>query len=435
MENEKIIENSILNENENGKPEKTGAKKFTSNFFTFVLSLMVAVVVWLYVMSIDAPNSEQTFYGVNVSVNNLDKLDELAGLSVVSENSDIHVDVVLQGKKSVLSKLSAEDIKAYVDVSSLTEAGTHSLEIKYMPFPGGTTFVSASSGTVSMVVDSTIDAEIPIKVKFEDCILPDGYSMGSCILNTEWITVTGAKSDIEKIDSAVITVSTGTLVGSVTVMDKVPVLCDKSGKEISSQYVSYEKAYVDVYVPVYLEKELQLKVDFVHGLYNDKNTAVTLSPSKIKVKGDAAKVAELGDTLTVGRINEKTTSNIFFFDITSTMLGEGVELLTGSKITATVAHNGVETTELLVEAENFTVNNPHKIDYKIAQDGVVIKLRCPTGKLGDVNTDNVQVVLDLSNMGGTDSTFTANLTVIFKGELEGLAYELSSYTVDVTVIR
>ena len=354
---------------------------------------------------------------------------------MVSESSDIHIDVVLQGKKSVLSKLTPDDIKAYVDVSVLTEAGTHALEIKYMPFPGGTTFVSASSGTVSMVVDSTIEAKIPIKVKFEDCIIPDGYSTGECILNTEWVEVTGAKSDIEKIDSAVITINTGTLTGSVTAMDKVPVLCDKSGKEIVSQYVNYEKAYVDVYVPVYLEKELQLNVGFVHGLYNDKNTTITLAPSKIKVKGDAAKVAELGDSLTIGKIDEKTQSNIFFFDI-SHLIGEGIELMSGnSKITATVAHNGVETTEFLVEAENFIVNNPHKINYDIAQDGVVIKLRCPTGKLSSINNNTVQVVLDLSNLGGQGDTFTANLTVLFKGELEGLAYELSSYTVNVSVVR
>lgn len=436
MENENVIDNIEYSGNKEEKKEKSTASKFTTNVLIFILSLILAVFVWVYVMSVDAPNSEQTFYGVNVSVNNLDRLNETMGLSVVSEDSGIQIDVVLQGKRSVLSKLTAEDIKAYVDVGALTEAGTHSLDIKYMPFPGGTTFVRASSGTVSMVVDSTIEEQIPVKVKFENCILPDGYSMGESIINTEFVKVTGAKSDIEKIESAVITVSTGTLTGSVTVMDKIPVLCDKSGKEISSRYINYEKTYVDVYVPVYLEKELQVKVDFVHGLYNDKNTTVTVSPAKIKVKGEAAKVEKLGDSITVGSINEKTTGNVFTFDIVQSMLGEGVELLNGSKrVIATVAHNGVETTEFLMEAEDFTVNNPHKIGYTLAQDGIVIKLRCPTGKLGDVNSENVQVVLDLSNLGGQGDTFTANLKIIFKGELEGLAYELSTYTVDVTIIR
>ena len=65
----------------------------------------------------------------------------------------------------------------------------------------------------------------------------------------------------------------------------------------------------------------------------------------------------------------------------------------------------------------------------------MVKLRCPTGKLASVNSETVQLVLDLSNLGGQGDVFTANLTVVFKGELEGLAYELSSYTVDVTVIK
>ncbi len=433
MENENLIENT---ENTVIAEKKPPAKKFHTNVFTFVLSLVVAVFLWVYVMSVDAPNSEQTFYGVKVSVNNIERLNQESGLSVVSENENIYIDVVLQGKKSVLGKLSPDDIKAYVDVSAITEAGTHSLEIKYMPFPGGATFVSASSGTVSMVADITTTVNIPISVKFENSIIPVGYSVGDIVLNTEHVTVTGARTDVEKIAEAVIILNTGTLTRSVTVKDVLPVLCDKSGDEVRSEYVSYNREYVDVYVPIYLEKEIKIKVGYQHGYFNEKNTSVILSPSKILVRGDAEKVEALGDSITVGNINEKTNSNSFVFDITKSMLGDGVTVVTGtSKVIATVSYTGIEVMDFLVESENFKVNNPHKINYSLVQDGVVIKLRCPTGKLGYVNNENVEVLLDLSNLGSTENTVSAKLVITFKGELAGVAYELSAYSVDVVIER
>lgn len=430
MENEKILDNTEMDESQE---IKSGGRKFHTNIFTLVLSVIVAVFLWVYVMSVDAPNSKQTFYGVRVAVNNLEKLNSASGLSVVSENENIVIDVVLQGKKSVLGKLTSEDIKAYVDAGTITEAGTHDLEIKYMPFPGGATFVSASSGSVSLVVDSTSSVQVPIEVKFKDCVIPTGYTVGECVLNTSYVKVTGAKSDIDRIKNAVITISAGTLNKSITVMDMVPVLCDVSGNEIAGEYVQYEKEYVDVYVPVYLKKDIKIVVGYQYGLFNEKNTSVLLSPSKVTVYGDAEKVAAIGDSLFVGKINEKTAKNVFYFDITKSMLGEGVSVVTGtSKVIATVTHTGLEVTDFLVEAENFMVNNPHNVSYNIKQDGVVIKLRCPTDKMAYLTKENVEVVLDLSNVGGTGGSFTVPLTVVFKGELKGVAYELTSYTVEIT---
>ena len=430
MENEKVLDN-IQDEEQPAK--KGGGRGFHTNIFTLVLSVLVATFLWVYVMSVDAPNSEQTFYGVKVSVNNIDKLNATSGLSIVSESENIFVDVVLQGKKSVLGKITSEDIKAYVDASALTEAGSYELEIKYMPFPGGATFVKASSTSVSLVADETASVRVPIKVVFKDCVIPTGYSLGESVLNTEYVNVTGAKTDVEKIESAVITISAGTMVKSVTVMDAIPVLCDKSGNEISGEYVNYEKEYVDVYVPVYLKKDVKIEVGYQYGLFNDKNTTVTLSPAKITVYGDAEKVAAIGDSIFVGKINEKSTSNQFFFDITKNMLGEGVSVVTGtSRVIATVAHSALEVTEFLVEAENFKVNNPHGVSYSVGQDGVVIKLRCPTDKMAYLDNENIEVVLDLSNVGGTGGSFDVVLKIVFKGELKDVAYELSTYSVKIT---
>ena len=71
MENEKVLDN-IQDEEQPAK--KGGGRGFHTNIFTLVLSVLVATFLWVYVMSVDAPNSEQTFYGVKVSVNNIDKL-------------------------------------------------------------------------------------------------------------------------------------------------------------------------------------------------------------------------------------------------------------------------------------------------------------------------------------------------------------------------
>lgn len=99
-----------------------------------LLSLLCAVSLWLYVMSVESPVYTNTFYGVKVELRNESVLQKNS-LSVFSgQNSSVNVTVT--GKRSLINSLRSEDLTAYVDVGNITDAGEYGLDIKLESMEG-----------------------------------------------------------------------------------------------------------------------------------------------------------------------------------------------------------------------------------------------------------------------------------------------------------
>lgn len=422
-----------MNEN-NGKEIEVNSPKHKrkGDILALILCLVIAFILWGYVMSMESPTSERTFNGVKVSVSNMESLNEKNNLSIVSENQNLVVDVILQGKKTVLSKLTSDDIKAYIDVGNITEAGTHSLDIKYLPFPEGTTFVGASSGSMSMRVDKKSSVEVPIVVKYENCVIPTGYSVGEYVLDVDAVTVEGAKSDLDKIKEAIITIPSGTLTESIKVVDAIPVICDKNGKEFKSEYINYEVTYVSVELPVYLQKDIYLDYELVHNLYNESNTTITVSPSKLTIFGEASVIKDISDRYIVGKIDEKKSPDISRFKVSPTAFGEDVKILsTKTDIEITVSHKKTTTTQLHFIPEDIKVNNPHGLSYTLPENGLNVTFRCSSDKLSMFDTDSITPIVDLSSVGAAENKTNVIVTFNYSSSVSGYIYELGQYTIEV----
>lgn len=424
-----------INENNTGAEEtkvnSEGAKR-RGDILALILCLVVAFMLWGYVMSMESPTSERTFNGVKVSISNMENLNDKHNLSIVSESENLVVDVILQGKKSVLSKLTSDDIKAYIDVGNITEAGTHSLDIKYLPFPEGTTFAGSSSGSMSMKVDKKATIEVPIVVKYENCIIPDGYSVGEYILSVDTVRVEGAKADLDKIKEAIITISAGTLTNTLVAKDRIPMICDKNGKKFESEYISYDVTYVDVKLPVYLQKEIKLGYELVHDLYNGNNADISMSPSVLTVFGEASAVDKLPNEYIIAKIDEKNSPDSFKVGIASDLFGESIEIQSAaSEVVITVSHKKTVTTQLMFGVDDIKVNNPHGLTYTLPKDGLIVTFRCSTDKLSYADNDNVMAVVDLSSVGAAEDSTEVIVTFNYSGDISGYMYELGQYTVEV----
>ena len=96
------------------------SKNDYSPVIPIILSLVCAFVLWMYVMSVESPTYTETFKNVGVSLQN-ESIIAKNGLSVVS-GTGYHVDVTVTGRKSIISRLDSDDIKAYVDLSGISSS-------------------------------------------------------------------------------------------------------------------------------------------------------------------------------------------------------------------------------------------------------------------------------------------------------------------------
>lgn len=258
-----------------------------------LLSLLCAVSLWLYVMSVESPVYTNTFYGVKVELRNESVLQKNS-LSVFSgQNSSVNVTVT--GKRSLINSLRSEDLTAYVDVGNITDAGEYGLDIKLESMEG-LTLTSLSVNKVTVYIESMITKYVSIdpEIVYYGGVSTPGCSMGSPYImptstmpEVTTVAVTGPSSLVSNIEKAQVNpIDLGTIESSMQ-YDTYLQLVDASGQVYTSPYITIANSRVTVYFPVMSEKEVEVVPEFT-GTFDTKAYSYSVTPAKVKVRGEVS---------------------------------------------------------------------------------------------------------------------------------------------------
>jgi YbbR domain-containing protein len=221
--------------------------------------LIAATCVWMYVMNLEAVDYERTFTQIPVVIDGVTQLHADSNMSVIS-GYDNTVDVVITGKKSDVQNLTAEDIRASVDVSTMTAAGKFSVPVQVQP-PAGFTVANADSLMAELYVDVNTEREIPVRITNLDYIVSSAYTMGTPVLSHEKVTVKGPAQVLDLIDCAALEFDLGTVTTS-TIMVGTPRLEDADGVRVSNPYVRCDINEITVEIPVTMTLEIPLVASY-----------------------------------------------------------------------------------------------------------------------------------------------------------------------------
>ena len=125
-----------------------------SRSFYILLSILLAVLVWLYIRDVENPTQDGTYYGIEIQVSGERVLEE-RGLTVASISQKT-VNITVNAPISVHNDLSRENITATVDVSQCSEPGEYQLACTpKLPSNIDTTgaFLTDSAQIVTGVID------------------------------------------------------------------------------------------------------------------------------------------------------------------------------------------------------------------------------------------------------------------------------------------
>jgi hypothetical protein len=139
-----------------------------SRWVYILISVLLAVVFWLYIRDTEDPTMSRPIYNVPVQIANERVLEE-RGLTV-SGLSQSSLTVEVTGPVSVLNNLTRSNITASVDVSSITETGEHELNCRLiLPNNVDTTgaFFPEQSNPVTVTVDTLVTETMNVEVRLE----------------------------------------------------------------------------------------------------------------------------------------------------------------------------------------------------------------------------------------------------------------------------
>ena len=165
----------------------------------FLLALCAAILVWLYDVTVVNPNDTSTISGIPVSFVNEDVI-RAQDLMVTSGDGET-VSLRISGRRSELKKLSRNNIEVTVDLSQISDAGSHDLPYT-VRFPanvssGDLSIDNRSPVAVTVTVEHYIRRTVEVRTVFEGDVSP-GAEGESLVIDTdsmqvipEAVTVTG----------------------------------------------------------------------------------------------------------------------------------------------------------------------------------------------------------------------------------------------------
>lgn len=391
-----------------------------------ILCVVVAFLLWLYVMSNNSPDYERTFSGVAVAVENAALLTTEKNLSVIQGYGNL-TDITVTGKKSDVISYALDDIVASVDVSGVTGPGRHSLRVS-VATPDGCVLQSVRPASVEVYVDELSTKTIPVKVNVTSVQYDQEISLGALTPDVSTVTVSGPVSVIAAAKEAVVDLALGTVTTSLTARGSLRVIAE-NGSVIDNPYLVLSQSSVGVTVPVYVERSIPITVAMKHGYLHENNSEVSVVPETLTVRADP-KLLEGVETLAVATLDEtKLGDNVT--QIVQITLPEGVENVSGTETASiSVRHKG--TVKKTLSIYNIRVENPNDLEYSAANEMVNVTFRVPADLADTLLAADFSVVGELA-YSGMRGVVQMPLSVRIPTRYKDSVYPIGDYTLTVNI--
>lgn len=222
-----------------------------------VLSLIIAIVIWVIVANVDDYTTTKQISGIEIEFINGDAITEKNKVYEVPEGTVI--DIIVKGRRSIVEKLTNEDFKAVADLSkmSITNAVAVNVSAVSSRIDKELT-ISYTNNAVNIAVEEKLQKQLPITVRTSSEVA-DGYAIRNKTASPNLITVEGAESVVNTIEEVVVDVDVNGASESLSAY-AAPVFLDKNGNEIDSSKFDYDVKEVEVSVEVLKTKELTVRV-------------------------------------------------------------------------------------------------------------------------------------------------------------------------------
>jgi len=365
---------------------------FGEHLGTLLLSLILAIAVWVSAVVTADPNEERTMRAIP-----LDVIGQPSDLVLVNDIPDL-ARLTLRAPKSIWVELGDHPdlAQAWIDLTGLG-AGEHTLEVKNQVDVSPFRFVGVEPQTVQIVLEQLVKREIPVQLELTGD-LPLGYLLGESQVEPDSISLSGPKSLVDRVDLARVRINTSGIVE--TIKRTVPVeLLDQDGLPVSGLTISSKDATVTQ--PIELQgrfKNVAVKVVTTGQVSNGyRLTNISVSPPTFTVFSENPdlinEIPGFVETLPVD-IQNLTDDATISVDLN---LPEGITSIRDPSVLVQVSLSAIEgslTLSLPVEVVGLTPD----LEATISPGTVDVIIAGPLIVLEQLKSEDFRVVIDLTGL-------------------------------------
>ncbi len=405
---------------------------FDDNRIIFLLSLILAWLLWLTATSAIEPDAVISKNNIPVTVDVQDSALVKLGLNAIQENVE-YVDVSIEGERMVIGNVNAEDILIKADLSGITAPGIYSVDLIGEDVnSNGFEVVSIEPSTIELKFDRLSSEKFTVELDVSGIEIPAGYYLEDEIVLPSEVTISGPEVDMERVDRAVVTLELEDTLTTTETFNSVIELRDRENNLVDTTHLNMDYTSVDITLPVLKIKEVPVTVSFLNvpqGFPID-DLEYAISNETIRIAGSQDRVDNFSE-VNLGYIDLKNLMPVstFAYDV---VLPSGF-----------VNIDNIET--VLVEFEmdemitrNFVVDNINVINPPANYDVTVFTERI-TGVsmfgeedvLTGMTSDDIVAEINLS--GSEISAGQMSVPVTISAPSKGIVWANGNYQVIVTI--
>lgn len=289
-------------------------KKLLNNLPLKILSILIAIVIWYVVVSVNDPIVKERF-DVPVQVTNEAYIAAGKKTYQIAEEYQT-VTVTVTDNNSVVSRLKASDITVTADLTQIVTMDTNPV---YVPIKAACSMVkqeklSTVTATIPVEIEDVDSEKFPITIDAGNTKPAKDYEVGTMTSDPESITISGPTSLINKISSVVAKVDVTNMRNSGTVTADLMII-DKNQDEMPEsqmEFLNFDSGSPQVDVDIELWRRVSgIKLSALYSGtpadgYQIKNIYTT--PEEITVAGSEEALAKLADEGNTIEIPEDYTS-------------------------------------------------------------------------------------------------------------------------------
>ncbi len=263
-------------------------KFFYNESFLRITSVLIAVLLWMYVIGARNPSVDVTFRGIPINIINSANISghNLKIISMSAKTADVRV----TGRRSDVANVTSEDITLNINAEAVDGPAEYYLKIAASVNTTGVSVAEISVDSVNVYVDyiAANEKNVEIKVKGE---VKNGYIAGEYSVENDSVIIQGPQNVIDSIGSAVATIDVSGASADIAKLCPI-VLYDLSGEEIDLTYIELSHKDVSVRMPVYKTKTVPVKPVF-SGVNGQNTVTSKVTPESVTVYGEDKYLAEI----------------------------------------------------------------------------------------------------------------------------------------------
>jgi len=355
-----------------------------------IISIIAAIIMWLYVMNEQNPQVTYVIRDVPVKLQNLDE----SKFALKDDSAEYKVNVKVKGRRSLVADLKPNDIDAYVNLRGRIE-GDNLIRVD-VTTPTNVELVDVSPREIMVTLDAIIEEQLPVSVDVTG-IPAAGFAIDKAVSKPQAVVVNGPRSLVNAVKkvSASIDVSDKT----TTIVSTLPVrVLDAQNKE--QKGITFRPDVVEVTVSIVPVSNVQI----LPNIYGNPPEGyiirdVRIDPPTVVVTGSQDLLKSLQSISTEPINVEGATSTVS--NEVRLIIPKGISIFDEEIQSArvTVEIERLATANLSFSSEKIQILNlPLNMEAEVEPKEILLTVSGPESIIDKVNNNMISLNVDAANL-------------------------------------